>query len=229
MASPPERPSVGTRSPTVQPVEKHTGKMSFCKINEQPVLGARCVWAGQPCTWDSAVHCLQRGWAQRGFQRRVRASGPWCPGWLCLSHAGTEFLLSFPLPSRAKPVDKGNPWFPLEGWTEQWQATARGVQSLCVCVCVAEPLYGLVSPELHPAEHCDLRGFPVIWGVFFSLVFARTLPSWKCGRSGLCMNSCSRTRPGAGISSGNPPTPWKIQHMHMDILIKEKILIFLTV
>lgn len=67
MASPPERPSVGTRSPTGQPVEKHTGKMSFCKINEQPVLGARCVWAGQPCTWDSAVHCLQRGWAQRGL------------------------------------------------------------------------------------------------------------------------------------------------------------------
>lgn len=108
MASPPERPSVGTRSPTGQPVEKHTGKMSFCKINEQPVLGPRCVWAGQPCTWDSAVHCLQRGWAQRGFQRRVRAGGPWCPGWLCLSHAGTELLLSFPLPSRAKPVDKGN-------------------------------------------------------------------------------------------------------------------------
>lgn len=43
------------------------------------------------------------------------------------------------------------------------------------------------------------------------------------------MSYYSRMHPGAVISSGNPPTVWKMQHMHMDILIKEKNLIFFTV
>lgn len=90
-----------------------------------------------------------------------------------------------------------------------------------------KPSISLHSSELRPAEcsgfFCDL-GL-----VVFFLVFARTLTLLKCSRSVLCMSYYSRMHPGAVISSGNPPTIWKIQHMHMDILIKEKNLIFFTV
>lgn len=42
------------------------------------------------------------------------------------------------------------------------------------------------------------------------------------------MSYYNRMHSGAVISSGNPPTVRKIQHMHMDVLIKEKNLIFFT-
>lgn len=86
-------------------------------------------------------------------------------------------------------------------------------------------VHALLKPRIgfaHNGAPLSAWALPAIWGVFFWLVFARTLTIPKCSRSVLCVSYCSRMHPGAVISSGNPPPVWKIQHMHMDILIKGK-------
>lgn len=63
---------------------------------------------------------------------------------------------------------------------------------------------------------------PAMQGIFCWLVPAQALALLSYSRERFVHELLRRTRPGAVISTGNPPTSWKMQHMHMDILIKGK-------
>lgn len=202
-----------------------------------PVLFA---WSGTPRMWDRAVR--RRQWSsgvvglpeEGGSPRSMVLLPRLCPAQSPQARGSRSRPSSGAEPSAGLGAAHVFPLGRANGGSgarsrrlpATWRLRSPGSIFVCLCVCCWNPLSACFP------QNCALLNawaFPVIWGVFFSLVFARTLTLLKCSRSVLCMSYYSRMHPGAVISSGNPPTVWKMQHMHMDILIKEKNLIFFTV